>query len=173
MESQRASDEAKKKASASTQTRKSTEFNNVKVRSGIHGRPLSRIVLVGGATRMPAVGRLLSTLTGVVPQRTVNPDEAVALGCAVQVGVLDGTGGPGGLQVLTPWQAALIRGLAKKRGLEVEEEERGEEDALDEEFGPACSCKYSKPTYILRSVSGKCLLAAKSDQHSQQATAEA
>ena len=148
MESQRASDEAKKKASASTQTRKSTEFNNVKVRSGIHGRPLSRIVLVGGATRMPAVGRLLSTLTGVVPQRTVNPDEAVALGCAVQVGVLDGTGGPGGLQVLTPWQAALMRGLAKKRGLEVEEEERGEEDALDEEFGPGCSCKYSKPTYI-------------------------
>ncbi|OEU10099.1 HSP70-domain-containing protein, partial [Fragilariopsis cylindrus CCMP1102] len=55
-----------------------------KVRAdGISGRPISRIVLVGGATRMPTIGRIISSLTGVVPQRTVDPDEAVALGCAV------------------------------------------------------------------------------------------
>ena len=39
---------------------------------------------------MPTIGRIISSLTGVTPQRTVDPDEAVALGCAVQVGVLDG-----------------------------------------------------------------------------------
>ncbi|EEC50883.1 predicted protein, partial [Phaeodactylum tricornutum CCAP 1055/1] len=63
----------------------------ISVRDGISGRPISRVVLVGGATRMPCIGRLLSVLTGIVPQKTVNPDEAVALGCAVHVGVLDGT----------------------------------------------------------------------------------
>jgi molecular chaperone DnaK (HSP70) len=66
---------------------------------------------------MPAIGRLLAVLTGVVPQRTVNPDEAVALGCAVQAGVLDGNEELGGLTVLTPIQAAIMRALAKKQGL--------------------------------------------------------
>lgn len=86
---------------------------NIKVRTdGISGRPLSRIVLVGGATRMPAIGRLLASLTGVVPQRTVDPDEAVALGCAVHVGVLDGKEELG--VVLSPMQAALLRAAVEK-----------------------------------------------------------
>jgi molecular chaperone DnaK (HSP70) len=90
---------------------------DVKVRDGINGRPISQVVLVGGATRMPAIGRLLAALTGVVPQRTVNPDEAVALGCAVQVGVLDGDENLGGLTVLTPMQAAIMRAVAEQQGL--------------------------------------------------------
>jgi len=90
---------------------------NAKVRDGITGRPISQVVLVGGATRMPSIGRLLAVLTGVVPQRTVNPDEAVALGCAVQVGVLDGNEDLGGLSVLTPMQAAIMRAVAEKNGL--------------------------------------------------------
>lgn len=90
---------------------------------GIVGRPISRVVLVGGATRMPAIGRMLAAVTGIVPQKTVNPDEAVALGCAVQVGILDGDEALGGLQVLTPMQAALMRGLAKKRGLDIGDDE--------------------------------------------------
>lgn len=90
---------------------------DVKVQTGINGRPISQVVLVGGATRMPAIGRLLSALTGVVPQRTVNPDEAVALGCAVQAGVLDGNAELGGLTVLTPMQGAIMRALAKQQGL--------------------------------------------------------
>ncbi|KAL3780453.1 hypothetical protein ACHAW5_004579 [Stephanodiscus triporus] len=90
---------------------------NERVQEGIHGRPLSRVVLVGGATRMPVIGRLLEAVVGIVPQRTVNPDEAVALGCAVQVGILDGEndGLLGGVQaVLSPMQAAIMRALAIK-----------------------------------------------------------
>ena len=90
--------------------------SDVKVQTGINGRPISQVVLVGGATRMPAIGRLLAALTGVVPQRTVNPDEAVALGCAVQAGVLDGNEALGGLTVLTPMQGAIMRALAKQQG---------------------------------------------------------
>jgi len=91
---------------------------NERVQEGIHGRPLSRIVLVGGATRMPVIAKLLEAVVGMVPQKTVHPDEAVALGCAVQVGILDGEneGLLGGMQaVLSPMQAAIMRALAKKR----------------------------------------------------------
>lgn len=99
-----------------------------KVLDGISGRPISQVVLVGGATRMPAIGRLLAVLTGVVPQKTVNPDEAVATGCAVQVGVLDGSEELGGLTVLTPMQAAIMRAVAEKEGLL-------DDDFDDKEFG--------------------------------------
>jgi molecular chaperone DnaK (HSP70) len=85
----------------------SATMKNPKVRDGISGRPISRIVLVGGATRMPCIGRLLTVVTGIVPQRTVHPDEAVALGCAVQVGIYDGQPNMG--TVLTPMQAAILR----------------------------------------------------------------
>jgi len=92
--------------------------SNVKVRDGFGGRPIKQVVLVGGATRMPAVGRLLAAITGIVPQRTVNPDEAVALGCAVQVGLLDGNEAVSGVvEVMTPMQAAIMRAMAEKRGL--------------------------------------------------------
>jgi sugar (pentulose or hexulose) kinase len=89
------------------------ESSDIKIQDGISGRPISRVVLVGGATRMPAIGRLLSVLTGVVPQKTVNPDEAVALGCAVHVGVLDGKEGMG--TVLNPMQAAILRAVAEQQ----------------------------------------------------------
>ena len=86
---------------------------NQKIRTeGISGRPISRVVLVGGATRMPTIGRIISSLTGVTPQRTVDPDEAVALGCAVQVGVLDGKEEMG--VVLNPMKAALLRAAIEK-----------------------------------------------------------
>jgi len=48
---------------------------------------LERIVLVGGATRMPIVHRLVSRLFGRFPNRDINPDEAIALGAAVQAGL--------------------------------------------------------------------------------------
>lgn len=52
--------------------------------------PISHVLLVGGATRMPAIGRFLKRLTGLQAKPTVQPDEAVALGAAAQVGILDG-----------------------------------------------------------------------------------
>lgn len=108
---------AKKERRFREEKRKVNTSVDVRVQDGISGRPISQVVLVGGATRMPAVGRLLAALTGVVPRRTVNPDEAVATGCAVHVGVLDGDEDLGGLTVLTPMQAAIMRAVAEKNGL--------------------------------------------------------
>jgi molecular chaperone HscC len=52
--------------------------------SGLSPSELSEVVLVGGATRMPAVQRLVARLFQRLPLRSVNPDEVVALGAAVQ-----------------------------------------------------------------------------------------
>jgi L1 cell adhesion molecule like protein len=51
---------------------------------------VNEVILVGGSTRIPAVAQLVRTLTGKEPNVTVNPDEVVALGAAVQAGVLSG-----------------------------------------------------------------------------------
>ena len=51
---------------------------------------LHHVILVGGATRMPAVQELVNSLTGKEPNKSVNPDEVVAVGAAVQAGVLRG-----------------------------------------------------------------------------------
>ena len=48
------------------------------------------MILVGGSTRIPAVQGVVKSLTGKEPNVTVNPDEVVALGAAVQAGVLAG-----------------------------------------------------------------------------------
>jgi molecular chaperone DnaK (HSP70) len=67
----------KKSQSMVTQQALSLSEGTKKVQEGIHGRVLSRIVLVGGATRMPVIAKLLEAVVGQTPQRTVNPDEAV------------------------------------------------------------------------------------------------
>jgi molecular chaperone DnaK len=51
---------------------------------------IHHVILVGGSTRMPAVQELVQALTGKEPNRSVNPDEVVAVGAAVQAGVLRG-----------------------------------------------------------------------------------
>ncbi len=51
---------------------------------------LHHVILVGGSTRMPAVNDLVISLTGKEPNKSVNPDEVVAVGAAVQAGVLKG-----------------------------------------------------------------------------------
>jgi chaperone protein DnaK len=51
---------------------------------------LDQVVLVGGSTRIPAIRELVKSLTGKVPNQSVNPDEVVAIGAAVQGGVLSG-----------------------------------------------------------------------------------
>ncbi|KAF5175362.1 Chaperone protein dnak [Thalictrum thalictroides] len=53
-------------------------------------KDLDEVILVGGSTRIPAVQELVKKLTGKDPNVTVNPDEVVALGAAVQAGVLSG-----------------------------------------------------------------------------------
>lgn len=54
-----------------------------------HG-DIDQVLLVGGSTRIPAVQKLLKELTGKEPNKSVNPDEVVAIGAAIQAGVLGG-----------------------------------------------------------------------------------
>ncbi|MDG2439937.1 MAG: molecular chaperone DnaK [Ilumatobacter sp.] len=58
--------------------------------AGVARGELNHVILVGGSTRMPAVTELVQDLTGKEPNKTVNPDEVVAIGAAVQAGVLRG-----------------------------------------------------------------------------------
>ncbi len=58
--------------------------------AGVSKGQLHHVILVGGSTRMPAVADLVMSLTGKEPNRSVNPDEVVAVGAAIQAGVLKG-----------------------------------------------------------------------------------
>ncbi|NQY56252.1 MAG: molecular chaperone DnaK [Ilumatobacteraceae bacterium] len=58
--------------------------------AGVSKGDLNHVILVGGSTRMPAVGELVESMTGEEPNKSVNPDEVVAIGAAVQAGVLRG-----------------------------------------------------------------------------------
>ncbi|MDQ1444242.1 MAG: molecular chaperone DnaK [Acidimicrobiaceae bacterium] len=58
--------------------------------AGLSKADIDHIVLVGGSTRMPAIQDLVQGLTGKEPHKGVNPDEVVAIGAAVQAGVLKG-----------------------------------------------------------------------------------
>ncbi|OFN15840.1 molecular chaperone DnaK [Rothia sp. HMSC058E10] len=65
-------------------------FQDVIKEAGIKVSDISEVVLVGGSTRMPAVANLVKELTGREPNKGVNPDEVVAMGAALQAGVLKG-----------------------------------------------------------------------------------
>jgi molecular chaperone DnaK len=65
-------------------------FQNVIKDAGISINDIDHVVLVGGSTRMPAVSSLVKELAGKEPNKGVNPDEVVAVGAALQAGVLKG-----------------------------------------------------------------------------------
>lgn len=58
--------------------------------AGLSASDIEKVLLVGGSTRIPAVQDLVKNLIGKEPQRDINPDESVALGAAIQGGVLTG-----------------------------------------------------------------------------------
>lgn len=58
--------------------------------AGLSKNDINEVVLVGGSTRIPAVQQLVKEYTGKEPNQSVNPDEVVAVGAAVQAGVLAG-----------------------------------------------------------------------------------
>ncbi len=58
--------------------------------AGIEAAKIDEVVLVGGSTRIPKVQEIVKTIFGKEPNKTVNPDEVVAIGAAVQAGVLSG-----------------------------------------------------------------------------------
>jgi molecular chaperone DnaK len=65
-------------------------FEQALTDAGVTKGDLHHVILVGGSTRMPAVTDLVQSMTGEEPNKTVNPDEVVAIGAAVQAGVLRG-----------------------------------------------------------------------------------
>lgn len=87
------------------------------------GDAVDEVILVGGATHMVAVRKLVANVFGVDPRRTVDPMQAVALGAAVHAGVLAGE--VGGTRVLQAWQAQLGRMLEPGGG--------GEESAASDD----------------------------------------
>ena len=58
--------------------------------AGFTGADIQHVILVGGSSRMPAIQDLVKNMTGKDPHKGVNPDEVVAVGAAVQAGVLKG-----------------------------------------------------------------------------------
>ena len=67
-----------------------TPFKQVLSDAGVSASEIDHVVLVGGSTRMPAVVDLVKDLAGKDPNKGVNPDEVVAVGAALQAGVLRG-----------------------------------------------------------------------------------
>jgi molecular chaperone DnaK len=65
-------------------------FEQVIKDAGVTIKDIDHVVLVGGSTRMPAVSEAVEKLAGREPNKGVNPDEVVAIGAAVQAGVLKG-----------------------------------------------------------------------------------
>ena len=65
-------------------------FHNVIKDAGVKVSDIDHVVLVGGSTRMPAVADVVRELTGKEPNKGVNPDEVVAVGAALQAGVIQG-----------------------------------------------------------------------------------
>ncbi len=68
--------------------------------AGITASELSKVLLVGGSTRIPAVQDKVKMLTGKEPSKTLNPDECVALGASIQGGKLAGDQGAGDILLL-------------------------------------------------------------------------
>ncbi len=58
--------------------------------AGLSSNDIDKVILVGGSTRIPAVQQLVKNITGKDPHKGINPDECVALGAAIQAGVLTG-----------------------------------------------------------------------------------
>ncbi|MFD3531391.1 molecular chaperone DnaK [Streptomyces sp. NPDC058664] len=67
-----------------------TPFHQAVNDAGVKVADIDHVILVGGSTRMPAVTDLVKSLTGKDPHKGVNPDEVVAIGAALQAGVLKG-----------------------------------------------------------------------------------
>jgi molecular chaperone DnaK len=65
-------------------------FNSALKDAGLSANQLDEVVLVGGSTRMPMIQELVRSLTGKEAHKGVNPDEVVAVGAALQAGVLGG-----------------------------------------------------------------------------------
>ncbi len=80
--------------------RTATPVSNALKDAGITASELGKVLLVGGSTRIPAVQDKVKQLTGHEPNKSLNPDECVALGASVQGGKLAGDAGAGDILLL-------------------------------------------------------------------------
>ena len=98
--------------------RTTTPVQNALKDAGITASELGKVLLVGGSTRIPAVQDKVKQLTGHEPNKSLNPDECVALGASIQGGKLAGDSGAGDILLLdvTPLSLAIetMGGVATK-----------------------------------------------------------
>ncbi len=71
-------------------TRTRAPFERAVKDAGVSVSDIDHVILVGGSTRIPSVQKVVEELAGKEPNKSVNPDEVVALGAAIQAGVLSG-----------------------------------------------------------------------------------
>ena len=77
-----------------------TPVRNALSDAGLQASQLDKVLLVGGSTRIPAVQDAVKKITGKDPSKTLNPDECVAIGAAIQGGKLSGESGSGDILLL-------------------------------------------------------------------------
>ena len=77
-----------------------TPVNNALRDAGLTAAQIDKVLLVGGSTRIPAVQEKVRQLTGKEPNKSLNPDECVAIGASIQGGKLAGDKGAGGILLL-------------------------------------------------------------------------
>ncbi len=98
--------------------RTATPVQNALKDAGLSASELSKVLLVGGSTRIPAVQDKVKQLTGHEPSKTLNPDECVAIGASIQGGKLAGDAGAGDILLLdvTPLSLSIetMGGVATK-----------------------------------------------------------
>ncbi len=80
--------------------RTATPVQNALKDAGLNASELSKVLLVGGSTRIPAVQDKVKQLTGHEPSKSLNPDECVAIGASIQGGKLAGDAGAGDILLL-------------------------------------------------------------------------
>ena len=80
--------------------RTATPVQNALRDAGLNASELSKVLLVGGSTRIPAVQDKVKQLTGHEPSKSLNPDECVAIGASIQGGKLAGDAGAGDILLL-------------------------------------------------------------------------
>ena len=80
--------------------RTATPVTNALRDAGLNVNEISKVLLVGGSTRIPAVQDKVKQLTGQEPSKTLNPDECVAIGASIQGGKLAGDAGAGDILLL-------------------------------------------------------------------------